>query len=649
MAKYGYSVYGADRYGLPPVLQYSVEPMGISVLSFSEVHVTWNTPSGDYTRVRVLRNQNGIPETQEDGVIIYELNSVDGESIKGIFTTKEFYDGLDNPNDTPITPGKNIFYTVFLFTATKEWVRAGDIHDVVPTNTGATKKIIDLLPRVVTTPEQSPFGVVDTSSDLYNFLDSLAFSYEQMLTELSLSKPSHSIDSSNYGTIPAEVDHVGMLLEPNIPMTRQRALIREAIALYADKGTAVGVANYAETITGFAPKVTVSKNLLLSPQDSTFYAGTGNWISETDVIEATTDITPSELSTEAVIDTEYTCKITATGTNSMSLGENNPIGFGVPVSKDTDYVFYGETKSSVSAGLTVSVTYYDKDATVLTTDSDSVSVSSSWSSFSLATTSPSTASYATLTVEWDTATTYYVDRLMFSIADVATYEEARATTIELSPTMENYIENPSFEVDGSLWSLTGCTFSQSSDVPFIGYHGNYSGEFTSSGNWSIESDSHITLEVGIYLAVSQYVKSDDITSITATIELYDSNDALIDAISEELTVTSSWSRVHSSAVVPVDSTAAYAKYRLEGGAGTLLLDMVMAQDAYTPTDYFDGASPLNIGAIWRGTANASASMLYPNKAVKFRRLAETLIDWVPRNAFWRLTTPAGLEYTNLTV
>ena len=77
--------------------------------------------------------------------------------------------------------------------------------------------------------------------------------------------------------------------------------------------------------------------------------------------------------------------------------------------------------------------------------------------------------------------------------------------------------------------------------------------------------------------------------------------------------------------------------------------MIMAQDTYSPSDYFDGSLPELVGAIWQGTANASPSLYYPNKSTKILRLAQTLKDWTPMNSWWRLSTPAGLEYTNLDV
>jgi hypothetical protein len=84
-------------------------------------------------------------------------------------------------------------------------------------------------------------------------------------------------------------------------------------------------------------------------------------------------------------------------------------------------------------------------------------------------------------------------------------------------------------------------------------------------------------------------------------------------------------------------------------AGSIFLDLIQFEQSQVATDYFDGSLPSDFGAVWEGTDDASYSHLYPSKPKKIPRLAKTLIDWVPQNAFWRLRTYDGVEYTTLTV
>ena len=648
MSKYGYSVYGANKYGLTPKLAYSVEPMSINVLQFSEVFVSWQLPTGNFTRFRVLRNQNAYPETAEDGVIIYELISQDGSSLEGTLAQSSFYDGLDNPTQTAINTGRNIFYRVFLYTSDNIWVKAGQISEVVPEDTGATKKVIDLLPRVLTSSDLSPLGVVDEASELYRFLDGMSFSYEQMMTEIKLARPAHNLESSNYKTIPGEVLNLGLNPEQNLPMLRQRALIREAIPLYADKGTALGVTNYAEALTGFAPTVTVSSNLMLTVQDSTFYQSTGRWSSINADISYTDEMVPNN--SDKSIDLVYTLKVEPTEVGgSISLGDAPIITQCVPIQPDTEYVYSAKIKCPSGGGATFMVHYYGRDGLLISSDTQSISATNSWQTVSVTETSPVDAYYVGLSFDFDTTNIYYVDMVYVGLTPFVEYEEARATTISLYPSLENYVGNPSFEVDTTGWTLTGLSFTQDADIPVEGYPGSYSGKFVAAGAWSLQCDYNLELEPGIYFTVSHYMKSADIAEMNVFIDLYDAEDTLLETIENTHMLTNSWMRDNTTVLIPSDSTAAYAKYRLEGTAGTLYLDMVLAQDTFTPSDYFDGSMPELVGVIWEGTAHDSNSLYYPNKSTKFLRLAQTLVNWMPMNAWWRITTPAGLEYTNLDV
>ena len=652
MSKYGYSVYGVSKYGQTPKLAYSVEPMSINVIKFNQVYISWQSPTGTFSRFRVVRNQNGFPETSEDGVIIFEQASEDGSSLEGIITKATFLDGEENPEEVAISTGRNIFYRVFLYTDDNIWVKAGEISDVVPENTGAITNVMNLLPRVLTSDVNSPLGVVEEDSYLYQFLDGIAFTYEQFLTLIKLGRPAHNLETSNYTTIPGEVLNFGLTPEPNLPVLRQRALIREAIPLYADKGTLQGVMDYAESLTGFAPTVTVSSNLMLTVQDSTFYEDTGRWEATNATITATEEMVPDN--SDKSIDLTYTLKIEPSDTGTMSLGADAPITQGVPIQPDTEYYYSVKVKCPGSGGATFTVEYYDKDGSLISSTPQVLAATNSWQEMSITDTSPNNAYYAVLYFAWDTVTTYYVDMFYVGLTPYVEYEEARAATISLAPKLENYIENPSFEVDDSLWTTTNLTFSQDTNIPVAGYPGSYSGKFECvSGSWSLECDSNLELEAGIYFTVSHYMYSPDMSSMDVYIDLYDSGDNLIDTIenTHDLSMTNSgmWMRDYTSVLIPSTSTAAYAKYRMTGTVGTLYLDMVLAQDTYKPTDYFDGSMPELTGVIWEGTPHNSYSLYYPNKSTKFLRLAQTLNDWLPMNTFWRLVTLAGLEYTNLTV
>ena len=181
MAKYGNFLYGSAKYGTAAKLAYSVEPMSLTVLSFTTAFISWQSPTGNFSRIRLVRNQNGFSEHAEDGVIVWEEYATEGEVSRSSFT-----DGVDNPLSISMTSGKTIYYTMFLFTSGKVWVKAGQISDVVPGNHDTQTKFINVLPRVFTSKEQSPFAEADTNSVLYAFIDGFSFTLEEFLTYIDV-------------------------------------------------------------------------------------------------------------------------------------------------------------------------------------------------------------------------------------------------------------------------------------------------------------------------------------------------------------------------------------------------------------------------------------------------------------------------------
>jgi len=681
VAKYGDIVYGGAKYGDTPKLSYSVAPFTVNVIQFNEADLSWANPIGVFTRFRIVRNQNGFPETSEDGVIVYEVTSPDGSNLSGsnAMKTTTLKDGVDNtdpmmyPNYISIIPGKNIYYRAFLYTDQQVWVKAGDTYDVVPADTDAMKSMLNLLPRTLVSDVLSPFGVVPHKEDavkstLYNFLDGFAFTYEQMLTQIGLLKPSHNVDPANYNTIAAEAFSVGMEPEPNLPVVNQRRLIRDAIYLYSTKGTALGLKNYAESLTGFGANITVSNNQMLSIQDSTFYHSTGNWVGSSSVtsITSTTESLPPQ-NVHGAIDKAYTLKVVTNAAGTITLGMTDVLGTAIPYSLGSTlaFEFYAQTPTT-GATITPSVSFLEEDDTVVHTYTDFAhTVNSSWALKSQGIYADpaeiSDAKYIGLQLAFSKAGTYYIDMVSFGTANImSNYDEARAVTVELQPFMENYVPNPSFEVDSNYWTLTNLTFeSDPTSYPLDGFPSIHSGKFTATDTtWSIVSTVPFPVEAGKYFNVSMYAMSTDIPMMDMTIDIYNGNGEHTATFADTHMMNEMWMRHYVGGLVDIFSQGNQAIVTFSGTStpGQVFhLDMVQAQDTYRPTDYFDASMPASVGVIWEAATNGSASLYYPGKDVKFLRLAQTLQDWLPMNAWWRITTPRYVygggdpEYTNLTV
>jgi phage tail-like protein len=646
VARYGVNYYGASKYGAFAKLAYSVEPMSALVLTFTKVEVSWQPPRGTFSRVRLVRNQAGYPETAEDGVIIFDEIATEGNVSRSYFI-----DGEDNPSDVPFVSGRQTYYRFFLFTNQNVWRVAGSINVTIPSDHNAQNKFINTLPRVFTSSEQTPLGAVDTDSDLYKFLDGLMFTFEESLTFLDLLRPRHTGLETPLQLLNVEASNFGLTQEPSLPTKNRKRLIREALYMYTKKGTRLGLETYAESLTGFSPTITVSENLLLSVDDSTFYGGTGNWVATNAAISSTTEQVPPTVDNQ--IDTTKTGKVVATNSGSMTLGLDNPITKGVPIEPETEYIVSCKLKSPASAGnITLSVRFYDKDgtATSTATSATAVAANNTWKSSSVTATSDADSSYAVITIAYSAAGTYYIDQVCMQTGDTVVYDEARAVDIFLNPTKTNLIKNPSFEVNATdNWTLSGsATIVGDVDVSNLAYSGTQSGKITGTGSWTLTSNQMPVINNVFYTASGLAKTTED---LTVTFVARDSNGDVIESVDVyPLGTVSDWSRFTATDLI--DSTLTdVATYEVvfSGDAGDYYLDCIQFEKSPIASDYFDGSLPADFGAVWEGTDDNSYSHLYPNKPQKVDRLGKTLIDWMPMNAFWRLRTYDGVEYTNLTV
>ncbi len=646
MAKYGNVVYGGAKYGVTPKLAYSVEPMSITVIDFTKIQISWQSPTGDFTKIKLVRNQFGFPENSEDGLNIWEENATEGTVSRSTFV-----DGEDNPNQISFVNGRQVYYTMFLFTDQKIWVNAGQITDLMPFNHEVHKKVMDIIPKVFTSDVQSPLGVTDETSALYSFMGGITFTHEQFLTQLDILRPQHSSEGIAFSTLAQNSFSVGLIPEPALPVKSQKRLIREALYLYSHKGMQSGISTYAEALTGFAPTVTLSPNLLLSAQDSTFYESIGNWTATNAALSYSNEQVPATGTN--VIDNVYTGKIIASASGAMQLGNAAPITRGVPVLPSTEYTVSCKLKSPTSAGnITLAIKFYDRHGVITgtTQSATAVAANNTWKSASKTFTTPSDASYSSIQISYSAAGTYYVDQVCVQTGDTASYDEARAISVFLDSTKINYIKNPSFEVDASTWTTTGATFTQNAAVPTDGYSGNYSGQFVVATTGNIKTNYNIPVTAGKYYTLSFYVSSSNSVKVTGTIEFFDASNNLLEDFASEFTITSSFSRVSLTALTDSGSEVSYAKIKIAfNHAGTYRVDLVQFEKSQTATEYFDGSLPTEYGAVWEGTENASFTHVYPNKPLKIPRLGQTLNDWIVPNTFWRLSTYGGVEYTNLTV
>lgn len=662
-----------DRYGQAPRLAFSVAPLTAIAIGYDTVSLSWSAPEGDYTKIRLLRSQDGFSETEEDGIILWEWDETFGGPVLSSFE--------DNPSTTQISlvSGRFAYYRIWIQKKfSNVWVVAGDVYTIVPkahnstTDGGAElvsthDKFMDMLPRVFTSATQSPLDVVDTSSDLYRFLQGFSFTLDEIMTLADNVLPEESGRYLNPELIGLKTVNFGLDPEAYIATKNQKRLIREAVYMFSNKGTAKSVETYVESLTGFAPTLTVSPNLLLSTQDSTFYKGLGNWRG-TDGVAVTVEqsvLTPTAVQEPNAIDYAYCAKLVI---GSPNTGVNNgtifPRTSGTPVVAGTEYTFSAWVNSTRSGGhnVTRKIYWYDYLGEVISSSTAGSATSvaqNTWTKVSYTATAPAEAAFAGIELSFNVAGTVYIDMVSLAASSVTSYYEARAVDVFLKPKKTNELKNPSFDDDAGavLWTVSPGATGVYADSTWTGEIGSRMLEVTTNptGVTTITADTGI-IETGRYYTFSVYMRAKTAgqsETVQLKINTYDAAATAGQEIanvhtSSELSpivLTDVWTRYHVSGFIASSANPVYLQATVTGTTtgNVIQLEAGQVETAYKPTDYFDGDSPASFGAVWQGDANASRSHIYPNKVVKVSRLADTLRDFLPIGRAYTVRTYAGIE------
>jgi hypothetical protein len=152
--------------------------------------------------------------------------------------------------------------------------------------------------------------------------------------------------------------------------------------------------------------------------------------------------------------------------------------------------------------------------------------------------------------------------------------------------------------------------------------------------------THLSVDANIEEVILRVTATDGTNTVTAS--------------SDAVSVSSEWSRafveVYVDETFDTDLLEFLVEIVVENPDGNVLyLDAAQLEEAYQPSDYFDGSFGAEYGATWSGTANNSSSHLYPNKQVKIIRLIQELENFLPSNTPYFVTSYAGKEVTGITM
>ena len=435
MPRFNEFLYNTALYGDKSKLLFSAEPMVATAINYNWIDVSYSVPDGGndgYVGFRIVRSQDGYPETEDDGVVIYELLGVgvlpDGKPVSDNAALWIPGTGLVSGATAPLLQeGQFAYYRAWVLkTPSGDWVPAGDCYTLLPKKHGlsggyAVRSVLEgtdivdrpinfevassthdrfmsYIPSVFTSmtnsvldernPAEYSGNVGDTGGEhntlLSSFLSAFSFTVDEMLTFASNTlPPTEGGQFTSPDLLALQSSQFSIPLDSLGASKTQKRLVRDSIRNYARKGTVVGLLDFVQDVTNYPATITESKNKVLGHENSTFDIegwvpgdAVGHWLvtsysGTTPTATLTVDATQTIPSVSTAIDLTYSAKVVTTASDAtISLGSQSPITKGIPVVGGAVYrLSYQGKRAGSSGGVEATVTWYNSVGNVVIPDS----------------------------------------------------------------------------------------------------------------------------------------------------------------------------------------------------------------------------------------------------------------------------------------
>jgi hypothetical protein len=665
LSRYGIDYYNAAYYGANTLSDFNAKPFLAIPYDYQSIRLTWVTPSGGWDYLRLVRNSYGFPITADDGDVLFE----DGVASSRIV----YIDKGQTPNNIKLKPGHAYYYSIYVReTVHSTWQVAANTVGISVKDYNTLSNMYNSLPTILTSQVPYDASVEQSNDILYRFLKIFAVSLDLYKTQTENILNRYDITNLNGILIPILMRQFGMKYEPELGLKQSRVMLNNAIRLYKNKGSKLGLKEYVKAYAGYDSTVVMGKNLMLDQNDSSFEQTIGSWASISNATLArhlAADSPTIAPYAESTAQSDFpnlqkaTLEVTASGSGTVeiALSGDSPIHYGIPVSASTVYSFSGYSQAATTARSVSSfISWYDRFGTFIsnsTTGTGVTNTAGGWRRFYNTATSPATAYFAVPHIQLASATSsekHYFDALQFEAnSSVTTFQEARQIKITLRATRINELLNPNFEVNTNNWTATNGTLLLDStevepgdNAPSVNISGG-SAEIYSSASGLVTlassarpvfSGNDYTFSIYVYTEVGSTVRA-----VTPYISWYNGSSTLISTTTGTpvTSVIGSWLRPFVTSTAP--STAVTAKvgftWTAPGAGYEINVDAALFEKSSFVNSFFDGSHGVaNLSDLfWEGgSVNNGRSHYYLNRFAVQSRLVKTIPDWITLGSTFEL-------------
>jgi hypothetical protein len=270
VAIYKYTRYGTERYG-PVVIDWSlygatgtnlpltskfvdfeVDPIVAEPMGYDLISLTWQSPSGIWTGLRVLKNFTGYSVNETDGEILLDVTAPDHSLI-----------------DSGVRAGAWHYYTLFV-QSEGVWQRAGGTSTLMVVNHGYGQRLFDHLPAHHQTSGTDANDSPIENETLKKFLNVLGWGLDYVKTNLDSLQFLNDPKKSHINDLARLADQLGITYEASAPSALFRQRVGSAAVLGREKGTLEQLQSLISMTTSLDVELSLSPNRMVNDDAATF-------------------------------------------------------------------------------------------------------------------------------------------------------------------------------------------------------------------------------------------------------------------------------------------------------------------------------------------------------------------------------------------
>lgn len=550
MARYGIDYYGLVPYGSDTagLLEFDSSPFVARSVDYGKIQLTWTSPAGDWTRIRLVRNTYGFPLSVDDGIVIYDEPKN--------FDLGSYIDDGSIPDNIGLKQGQAYHYSLFVLAVQENaWIKSNDAAAISIKNFGTFDYMYNNLPAIYKLTNLNTVTDESDNPDLRAFLQIFSTTYDLFKTNSELLLNTYDTSIAYYPIIPVMMQQFGVAYEPEIGLQQSRIYLRNAVRLNKLKGSRLGVNNFIKAFTGYDAETLLSRNIMLDYNDSSFEENIGRWASiaratlarVTSAVVAPYEETSLPSGFENKNDGALRVTCGSGGDAEFACGLSAPQTRGIPVKEGHVYTFsFYSRAATTTRKIYLDIRWFNLYGEEISRAGETnwTNTTSGWTRGSVTDTAPVNCFFMipTVRIEGSASTeVHYFDAAQVeeNSEGPTTFEEARELRIILKATRVNELSNPSFEVNTTPWTATGATIARDLAISDDANGSDVSLLITSTSDdeVSVKYDSFIDILPSFWYTVSGHFRTGFIGNISEDyqglweIEWYDANQNIISTVS----------------------------------------------------------------------------------------------------------------------